>query len=365
MVSCRRCTALSKYRILAVNPGSTSTKLAVFEDETPLFSATIRHPEAELSAFARVADQHPYRGGQIIELLREKGIPLDSIHAVVGRGGLLRPLAGGTYRVNQRMLDDLFACVGGEHASNLGAILAHQLAQERGIPAFIVDPVAVDEFDDVARLSGHPLLPRLSQSHSLNMKAVARMVAARMGKRYDQVNLVIAHLGSGISVSAHRKGRMVDVNNANNEGPFSAERCGGLPASLLVDLCYSGRFGHQEMKDMIIRQGGVFAYLGTKDMAGVEHRALGGDARARLVLEAMAYQVAKEIGAQAAVLSGDVDRVVITGGMANSAYITGMIIDRVKRFAPVEIVPGEEELPALAQGALRVLRGEEEAKEYT
>ena len=355
---------LAEYRILACNPGSTSTKVAIFEDETPLLTATVRHPEAELAAFPKIVDQYPYRRGQILELLRGKGIPMESLHAVVGRGGLLRPLAGGTYRVNQRMLDDLFAGIGGEHASNLGAILAYDLARGRGIPAFIVDPVSVDEFNEFARLSGHPLLPRLSQSHALNLKAVARTVAARMGKRYEDVNFVVAHLGSGISVSAHRQGKMVDVNNANNEGPFSAERCGGLPTSLLIDLCYSGKFGHRELKDLILRRGGVFAYLGTKDVAEAEHRALGGDAQARLVLEAMAYQVAKEIGAQAAVLSGEVDRIIITGGMANSQYITGMIAGRVKRFAPVEIVPGEEELPALVQGALRVLRGKEEAKEY-
>lgn len=350
--------------ILAINPGSTSTKIAVFRDEESLFTRTIRHPEEDIRFFRRIVDQHPYRVREILNVLSEQDVQLEAIDAVVGRGGLLRPMAGGTYAVNERMLTDLLGCSYGEHASNLGGIIAHDLGQEYGRPAFIVDPVTVDEFWDVARVSGLPLLERLSQSHALNMKAVARAVAARMGKRYDEVKFVVIHLGSGTSVSAHLNGRMVDVNNANNEGPFSAERCGGLPASLLVDLCYSGRFSHREMKDMLTRSGGVYAYLGTKDMAEAESRARSGDDRARLVLEAMAYQVAKEIGAQCAVLSGNVDRIIITGGMANSEYITGMIADRVRKLAPVETVPGEEELPALALGALRVLRGEEEAKTY-
>jgi butyrate kinase len=351
-------------KILAINPGATSTKYGIFAGEEAVLQETVRHPYQELSGFARVVDQFDLRLNLITEAMARAGFRLEELDAVVGRGGLLKPLAGGTYLVNDAMLRDLRAGVQGEHASNLGGIMAYYLAERLGIPAFVVDPVAVDEMDAIARLSGLPDLPRKSLSHALNMKAVARRVAKEMGRSYFDLNLVVAHLGSGISVSPHQKGRMIDVNNALNEGPFSPERTGGLPALELVKLCYSGKYTLDQMTAFVTREGGMYAYLGTKDLKEAEEMAAGGDLQAKLVLESMAYQIAKEIGAMAAVLAGEVDRVVLTGGMAYSQSLVDKIIARVKFIAPVAVVPGEEELPSLAQGALRVLNGEEEAKIY-
>ncbi|CCO07419.1 butyrate kinase [Desulforamulus hydrothermalis] len=351
-------------QILAINPGSTSTKIAVFQDETCLWKKVIDHPEQDIRSFAKISDQFSYRMAAILKTLQEKNCRLADCCAVVGRGGLLNPLAGGTYLVDEYLVQVSHNAPGGEHASNLGAIIAYHLAQKVNIPAYIVDPVAVDEMEPVARLSGHPELPRISLSHALNMKAVARKVARQLGKTYQEVNLVIAHLGSGISVSPHRRGRMIDVNNANNEGPFSPERCGTLPSAQLVKLCYSGKYTEKEMLTGILKEGGMYAYLGTKDAREAERRMNQGDRQARLVLEAMCYQVAKEIGAMSAVLCGDVDRIVLTGGLAHSAFITDEITRRVSFIAPVVSVPGEEEMASLALGALRVLRNEEPALIY-
>jgi len=351
-------------RILVINPGATSTKFAVYENEKQLFKKTVDHSVQELKNFARIIDQYQYRLDLILKNLEEQGIDLNSLAGVVGRGGLLKPLTGGTYKVNDKMIADLEQAERGEHASNLGAVMAKNLADKLGIPSFIVDPVSVDEMEPVARISGLPDLERVSMSHALNMKAVARKVAKEMGKKYEELNFVVAHLGTGVSVTPHKKGRMIDVNNAQEEGPFSADRCGGLPAKLLVKLCYSGKYTYQEMKDKLSTQGGIYAYLGTKDLREAEKMAANGDKKADLVLAALAYQVAKEIGAMAAVLEGEVDRIILTGGMANSQRIVNDITRRVKFIAPVVLVPGEEELEALALGALRVLQGEEEAKEY-
>lgn len=351
-------------RILAINPGATSTKFAVFEGEQALLKKTVEHHGDELKGFARVYDQHGYRLDLVLAALAEAGIALESLNAVVGRGGLLKPLTGGTYAVNEAMAEDLKQAARGEHASNLGAVMAKELADKLGIPAFIVDPVSVDEIEDVARISGLPELPRVSFSHALNTKAVARKVAAEKGTRYEDINMVVAHLGTGISVTAHRDGRMIDVNNAKEEGPFSPDRCGGLPASLLVKLCYSGKYTLKEMTDKLMSSGGMYAYLGTKDVREAEKMAAAGDAQAGLVLDAMAYQTAKEIGAMAAVLGGDVDYVVLTGGIAYSRRIVDAITEKVRFIAPVAVSPGEEELEALAGGAARVLRGEETAKVY-
>ncbi len=351
-------------RILAVNPGATSTKFAVFDDEQPILQHSVEHHGSELQRFARVADQADFRLALITAALDAASIPLASLQAVVGRGGLLKPLSGGTYGVNRAMLDDLHAATRGEHASNLGAIIANALAQRLGIPAFIVDPVSVDEMEPEARLSGHPEIPRDSLSHALNSKAVARRAAADLGTSYGELNLLIAHLGSGISVTAHRRGRMIDVNNAQEEGPFSPDRCGGLPARKLVKLCFSGKYSEAEMAAQLMGKGGIFAYLGSRDLREVEARAASGDAQAELVFTAMAYQIAKEIGAMATVLRGAVDRIVITGGMAWSQRLVDEVSARVGFIAPVVLLPGEEELPALAAGALRVLRGEEPAQTY-
>ncbi len=351
-------------KILAINPGSTSTKIGLFEGKKCLFKKTIRHEDEELNRFEKIADQFQFRKKMIIGVLNEANLDLNTLNAVVGRGGLLKPIKGGTYRVNEKMLKDLKEGVQGEHASNLGGIIAHSIAQDYGIPAYIVDPVAVDEFEVVARISGLKELERRSLSHALNIKAVGHKVGAKLGGGYSDYNFVIVHLGGGISVTAHRKGRMIDVNNANSEGPMSPERTGTLPVSELVALCYSGKYTYEEMKRKITREGGIYSYLGTKDIVEVEKRARGGDEEAQLVLNAMIYQIGKEIGAMATVLEGKVDRIILTGGIANSTYITNKIIKRVEFIAPVIVIPGEEEMEALALGALRVITGQEEEKTY-
>ncbi|HEY8909653.1 MAG TPA: butyrate kinase [Desulfosporosinus sp.] len=351
-------------KVLAINPGSTSTKVASYENETCLWKQGIDHPSSEMTAYARVGDQYEYRCALVLKTLEEHGTSLEEFDAIVGRGGLLKPLVGGTYLVDMDLVRTLQNAPFGEHASNLGGIMAYYLGRQIHVPSYIVDPVSVDEMEQVARLSGLPELPRLSQSHALNMKAIAREVAREMGNTYQDVNLIVVHLGGGISVSAHCKGRMIDVNNANNEGPYSVERCGSLPASQLVKLCYSGKYSEKEVLTRILKEGGMFAYLGTKDGRVAEKRMLEGDSVAKLVLEGLCYQVAKEIGAMATVLAGDVDRIVLTGGLAFSEFITCEIIRRVSFIAPVIVAAGEEEMSALAQGALRVLRGEEQALTY-
>ena len=351
-------------RILAINPGATSTKVAVFDDETAVFKKTVEHQGTELKHFTKIFDQCQYRLELILNVLREALIPVNSITAIVARGGLLKPLAGGTYSVNEQMVEDLRKAERGEHASNLGAALAYTLAQQLQIPAFIVDPVSVDEMEPVARISGFPELERVSMAHALNMKAVARKVAAEIGKRYEDVGLVIAHLGTGVSLSVHKNGKMIDVVDGKEEGPFAPDRCGGLPASQLVKLCYSGKYTYDDLRKKVFGSGGFYGYLGTKDIRDVEKMASEGDEKAKLLLDAFCYQVAKEIGGLATVLSGKVDRIVLTGGIAYSKKVVGEITERVQSIAPVFVVPGEEELGSLAAGALRVLQGEEAAKIY-
>lgn len=353
------------YRILAINPGSTSTKVAVYEDERPLFGETLRHSAGELARYPRIFDQYEFRRDAVLALLERHEIALSSLSAVVGRGGILRPIESGTYIVNEAMLQDLRAPKEREHASNLGAIIAHEIAVRAGVPAYIVDPVCVDEFDEIARISGLPEIERKSLSHALNLKAVARRAAKDLGRPYTELNLIVAHLGGGISVSPHRKGRMVDVNQAlDGTGPFSPERAGGLPVGDVVRMCYSGKYTYEEMFRKIAGQGGLVAHLGTNDAAEVERRIEAGDQRARLIYEAMAYQIAKEIGAMATVLYGQVDAIVLTGGLAHSRMLLDWIISRVQWIAPVMIYPGEDEMLAMTQGVLRVLNGEEEAKVY-
>ena len=353
------------YRVLVINPGSTSTKLAVFDNETPVLEKTLRHATAELDKYERISEQFEFRKQVILDELAADGITVDSLSCAVGRGGLVHPVAGGTYEVNQQMLDDLQVGVLGEHASNLGGIIAHEIAGETGIPSYIVDPVVVDELDDVARPAGMPDFERTSIFHALNQKAVARRVAADRGKSYEDMNLIVVHLGGGITVGAHRTGRVVDVNDGlNGEGPFTPERSGGLPALKLVKLCFSGDFSHAEMKKKIKGGGGLVAYLGTNDGREVSEKIDAGDEKARLIYEAMAYQTAKEVGAMAVVLEGKVDAVVLTGGLAHDGRFCGWIKDRVSWIAPVEIYPGEDEMKALAEGAIRVLSGAETAKVY-
>lgn len=351
--------------VLVINPGSTSTKVAVYEDETPIFTHTLRHAAAELARYARVIDQHAFRRDAILDLLEKNDIPLGRLQAVVGRGGVLKPMASGTYRVGERMLADLRSPdIYIEHASNLGAPIAAEIAELLGIPAFTVDPVAVDEFEEVARITGLPGIERRSLSHALNMKAIARRAAKDLGKRLDEVNLIVAHLGGGISVSAQYRGRQIDTNNGAESGPFSPERAGTLPLTALIDLCFSGKYTAKELKRLFVGSSGLVAHLGTNSTVEVERMIAEGNERARLVYEAMAYNIAKEIGAMATVLKGEVDAIAITGGVANSKMLVGWITERVRFIAPVMLYPGEDEMLALAQGALRVLQGEEEAKEY-
>lgn len=352
-------------RILAVNPGATSTKFAVFEGETVLVKKTVEHHGDELKAFSRVFDQYPYRIDLLRRELAEAGIELSSLHAVVGRGGLMKPLDGGTYQVNETMVQEMEKAERGEHASNLGSVIAYTLGRELGIPAFIVDPVSVDELEPVARISGSPWFERVSMTHALNMKAVARKVAAELGKKYEEGNLVVAHLGTGVSLSAHQGGRMIDIVDGKDEGPFAPDRCGNVPCSQLVKLCFSGKYSEQDIKAGLFGSGGLHAYLGTKDIRQVKKMAEAGDAKAALLLDALAYQVAKSIGSLATVLKGKIDRIVLTGGMAYATYFTADIVNRVGFIAPVTIVPGEEELESLAAGARRVLRGEETARSYS
>lgn len=357
---------MRKTRILVLNPGSTSTKLALFNDDQVQYAESLSHQPADLEACGSIIDQYDLRKKAILKFLSAKNTALTSLAAVVGRGGLTKPLSGGTYSINERMLEDLKSAKWGEHASNLGPILAYELAQEAGgIPAFTVDPVVVDELDDVARISGLPELPRRSKFHALNQKAVARRAAKALTRSYSELNLIVAHMGGGISVGAHKMGRVVDVNNAlDGEGPMSPERSGTLPVGDLVRLCYSGRFTQENIMRMIKGCGGLMAHLGTTDTREVQKRALTGDKNAELVFRALAYQVAKSICALAAVFSGKLDAIVLTGGMAHSELLTGWVKERVGFLAPVVIYPGESEMEALAQGALRVLTKEEVPQVY-
>ncbi|MDF2631357.1 MAG: branched-chain-fatty-acid kinase, partial [Symbiobacteriaceae bacterium] len=327
----------------------------------------LRHGAAELATFVHIYDQYAYRKEMILQWMASVGVTPESLTAVVGRGGLLRPIPGGTYRVNDRMLADLKAGHQGEHASNLGAALAWEIAQAAGgKPAFIVDPVVVDELEPVARISGLPTMPRRSIFHALNQKAVARRAAKELGRPYDELNLIVVHLGGGVSVGAHRKGRVIDVNNAlDGEGPMSPERAGTLPSLGLVHLCFSWRYTLPEISKMAVGKGGFVAHLKTNDARDVENRAVSGtDPRAEQVFKAMAMQVAKEVGRCAVALHGKVDRIILTGGLARSKPLVQWVTDRTQWIAPVLLYPGEDEMTALNEGALRVLRGEEQAKEY-
>ena len=356
---------MSKPHLLVINPGSTSTKISIFFGEDEIFTVNIEHKVEELSRFNKASDQDLYRMELILACLKEKKISAAGVKAIVGRGGLLKPIEGGTYRVNQQMVADLRQGVQGDHPSNRGGLIAYAIAKNLGCEAFIVDPVVVDELQDLARLSGMPLIKRRSIFHALNQKAVARQAAKSLGKTYREVNLVVVHLGGGISVGAHQKGRVIDVNNAlDGDGPFSPERSGGVPVGDLVKTCFSGEYTYADMKKLIKGHGGVVGYLGTNNMRLVEEEVKKGNKEYQVIFEGIAYQVSKEIGACCTVLMGQVDAICLTGGLANSEMMTGLIKDRVKWIARVLIYPGEEEMKALALGALRVLRGEEEALEY-
>jgi butyrate kinase len=356
---------MESKRILAINPGSTSTKIAIFDNEKEVFEETLRHSAEKIHTFEKIYDQYDFRKKVILDVLNEKGINLTKLDAIVGRGGLLKPIEGGTYRVTDKMVGDLKVGVLGEHASNLGGILAKEIADQLNIPAFIVDPVVVDEMQDVARLSGMPELKRKSIFHALNQKAVARRGAKELGKAYEDVNLIVVHMGGGVSVGAHRKGKVVDVNNAlDGDGPFSPERTGGLPIGDFAKLCFSGEYTLAEMKKKVKGKGGLVAYLGTNDGRDVVEMIENGDKNAELIFKAMAYQIAKEVGACAAVLKGDVDAIILTGGLAYGEMFVKWIRESIEFISKVLVYPGEDELGALVGGGLRVLNGEEEAKIY-
>jgi butyrate kinase len=356
----------ASFLILAVNPGSTSTKAGVFRDEEELAASVIRHRPGELASAGRgLLDQYGARVSAVTAMLDDHGISGADLSAVVGRGGLLRPIPSGTYIVNDAMMRDLEDKKASSHASTLGGIIAREMGEKYGIPAYIVDPVSVDEMEPVARISGIPMIERRSTFHALNAKAAARACAADLGMRYEDGRFVVAHMGGGISVGAHRYGRVIDVNNAlYGEGPFSPERCGALPAEDVIRMCYSGQYTEDEMIGFVTGRGGMISYIGVNDMRAAYEMIDGGDARARLVVEAMAYQISKEIGAMASVLGFDVDATVLTGGIAHSRRFTDEIEPRVRGVAPLMIYPGEDELRSLAMGALRVLRGEEAPASY-
>lgn len=352
--------------ILAVNPGSTSTKFALYRGTEIVMQKTLRHSTEELAQFSRMTDQLSFRYGVIMEALRELKTDLNDIAAVVGRGGLVNPIESGIYEVNDLMKKHLSDAINGEHASNLGALLADMIAGPLpGAKAYIVDPVVVDELEPVARLSGHPLISRKSIFHALNQKAVARIYAASIGKEYEELNLIVAHMGGGISVGAHRRGRVVDVNNAlNGDGPYSPERSGGLPAWQLAELCFSGRYSPSDVRAMLAGKGGIVAYLGTNDHLEASKRAEEGDTRAALILEGCSYQTAKEIGAMSTVLEGSVDCIILTGGLAYDTVHVEQIRKMISHLGPVFVYPGEDELKALAFNGYLAISGHISVKEY-
>lgn len=344
-------------KVLVINPGATSTKLAVFDETAELLRISIDHSAADLAPFAHVADQMPWRRDLILRALDEKNVSIREMDAVCGRGGLLRHIPSGTYRVNDAVIRDILDPPYGEHAANLGAYIAKELADPLGIPAYFVDPVCVDELSDLARVSGLKGVERQSFFHALNHKSVARKAAAQLGKPYEALNLIVAHLGGGVSVAAHEKGRVVDNFNVKDDGSMGLDRGGALPVNAIVDLCYSGK-SRAEVKSLLGSGAGVYSYLGTKDFREVECRAFGGDSEALTVFRALAYQLGKDIGAMAAVMRFRVDAIVYTGGMAYSERFCDEISSYVSAVAPVLRLPGEEEMRALAEGALRVLHGE-------
>lgn len=353
------------YKLLIINPGSTSTKIGVYEDEREILEETLRHSSDEIGKYPTIVDQLDFRKDVILKVLEEKNFDIKTLNAIVGRGGMLKPIPGGTYEVTDALVEDLKKGVQGQHASNLGGILAKEIGNELNVSSFIVDPVVVDELEEVARISGVPELPRKSKFHALNQKAVAKRFGKESGKGYENLNLIVTHMGGGVSVGAHKQGKVVDVNNAlDGDGPFSPERAGGVPVGDLVKMCFSGKYSEKEVYSKLVGKGGCVAYLNTNDFRDVLKLSEEGNKEAQLIYDAFIYQVAKEIGAMATVLEGNVDKIILTGGMAYSEKVVGDITKRVGWISEVKTYPGEDELLALAQGAIRVLDGEEKAKEY-
>ena len=350
---------------LIINPGSTSTKIGVFEDETLLFEETLRHSTEEISKYATIFDQKDFRKNIIIDLLKSKEFDVKSLGMVVGRGGMLKPIPGGTYACTDALVKDLEVGVSGQHASNLGGILAREIADEIGVPSFIVDPVVVDELMPIARYSGVPELPRVSIFHALNQKAVAKRYAKETGKKYEDLNLIVVHMGGGVSVGPHKNGKVIDIFNAlDGDGAFSPERSGAVPVGALVKMCFSGEYTQAEVYKKLVGNGGFNAYVGTNDMRDVEKMVNEGNEKAAEVRDAFILQMSKNIGAMATVLEGKVDQIIVTGGIAYDKYVVAKLKERCEWIAPFTVYPGEDELLALVQGGLRVLNGEEEFKNY-
>jgi len=358
---------MALHHILAINPGSTSTKVAVYVNAKLIFLKSIPHKLNDLSAFSNIADQYEYRKDVILEELKNAHIDLDEIRAIVGRGGLIKPIKSGTYKINKAMKDDLRKGILGQHASNLGGLIADEIAKSLpSATAYIADPVVVDELDDVARIAGHPKFKRISIFHALNQKATARSYARLLNRKYEDLNLIIAHLGGGITVGAHKEGRVIDVNQGlDGEGPFSPERSGTLPVGALARLCYEGGYSYEQVKRMITGEGGFVAFFQTNNAYEIELAVEEGDKKAKSIQDAMSYQIAKEIGAMSSVLKGEVDAIILTGGIAHNPMVVEYVKKMVSFIAPVVIYPGEDEMHALAMNGLRVLKGELVAKDYT
>ena len=350
--------------ILIVNTGATSTKVGAYRGTESLFIEKISHSDDELSKFKEINDQKKYREETVLELLKEKGIDLSNLSAVSARGGLLRSISSGTYLVNDRMITDLLEAKRGTHASHLSARIGQSIAEKAGVPCYVVDPVSVDEYGPLARYSGHSEIERISLSHALNMKAVTKRHAKEQGKKYTELSLIVIHCGSGISVSIHQGGRMIDGINSSEEGPFAPDRCGGLPIRQVVQYVFEKGMNYREFSKMVLGNGGLSSYLGSRDFAKVMENYRAGDKKTIEVVKAMAYQVAKEAGGLATVVKGKLDGILVTGGMAYVEEFVALLKDRLSFLAPIFVYPGEDEIQALAEGALRVLRGEEEVLEY-
>lgn len=352
---------MPKYNILTINPGSTSTKIALFKDNELEFEQVLRHPEEELGQFKKLGDQYEYRKEKIENFLKEKNVDVKNLDAISCRGGLIGPIPSGTYTINEDLFERLSTNV--VHASNLAGIIGYNMSKELGIPSYITDPVTVDEMEPIAKITGIPGIERKSKFHALNQKAIARRAAQQLHRRYDESNFIVIHIGGGISIGAHHNGKIIDVNNViDGDGPMAPTRAGSIPVEGVIDLCFSGKFTRSELKEYVSQRAGLLAYLGTSDVRDVQEMMEQGNEEAKMLYEAMAYQISKNVGAMATVLKGKVDAIVITGGVAYSKQFVRLLKERIDFIGEVIVIPGEEEMLALAEGALRVLSGEEEAK---
>jgi butyrate kinase len=357
-------TVAKEYRLLVINVGSTSTKVAWFRGNDCMDVETIRYSSKDLTRYASVEEQLSLRERGILEFLRKNGVGLEDMDMVVSRGGLGKPAPAGAYEIDETMCRDLLGGKYGKHPSALGPAIAFDFLKKYGMPAIVIDPPSTDEFQPLARFSGLPEIERKSALHALNQKAAARRLAGELGKRYEEMNLVVAHLGGGITVGAHQKGMVIDCTHGLAEGPFTPERAGSLPTADLIDMAFSGKYDKREIQRRLVGEGGLFAYLGTSNVEKIQEMIRSGDEKAKLVYDAMVYQIAKAVGSMSVVLKGEIDGVILTGGLANSRMLTDFMTDWIRFIAPVFVYPGEDEISALAEGGLRVLRGEEELKSY-